>query len=242
MAYQLQFQKTDTLAAELAAGATSATLTTGSFGSPTGTQLLVVDYDVPAKREVISCTIAGTALTSLVRNLDGAGDVTHAANANVMMAFVPTHYANGLGYIAGGDGWSSWTPTWTNLTIGNATVVAKYRQLGTFVEYHLSVVFGNTTSVSGSVSFSLPVTAANHGGAGGVHPLGVAVILDSGTEQFDAVVKYNTTTTAVVKVKAAGGTYVGANTDLSSTVPMTWTTSDEIQCWGNFVAAAAAGA
>lgn len=92
MSYTLQLQKTDILSVQLNAAATSGTLTTGSFGSPTGTQLLIVDYDVPAKREVISCTISGTALTSLVRGIDGTSDQTHTANANIMMAFVPEHY------------------------------------------------------------------------------------------------------------------------------------------------------
>lgn len=85
---------TDTLnASGLAAAATSATLTTGAFGSPSGLQLLVLDYDVPAKIEVVSCTISGTALTSITRGLSGTADVTHAASAKVLHTVTPTHWA-----------------------------------------------------------------------------------------------------------------------------------------------------
>lgn len=83
----------DTLnASGLAAGATSATLTTGNFGSPSGVQLLIVDYDVPAKIEVISATIAGTGLSGITRALSGTSDVAHSANANIMHSLTPTHW------------------------------------------------------------------------------------------------------------------------------------------------------
>jgi hypothetical protein len=93
MAYTLQFAKSDVLAAQMLSGATSGTLTTGSFGSPSGTQILVIDYDVPAKAEVVTCTIAGTALTSITRATDGTSAVQHEIGAKVIMAFVPAHYA-----------------------------------------------------------------------------------------------------------------------------------------------------
>lgn len=92
--YELQAFKSDVLAANLTASATSATLTAGSFGSPSGTQLLVIDYDIPSKREIISCTISSTALTSLTRGEDGTTGVAHVAGAKVFMAFVPSHYSN----------------------------------------------------------------------------------------------------------------------------------------------------
>lgn len=76
----LGLNKTDTLAADMASGATSGTLTTGSFGSPTGEQVLVIDYDVPAKIEEVICTISGTSLTSVTRTRA----VDHAANAKVL--------------------------------------------------------------------------------------------------------------------------------------------------------------
>lgn len=92
MAYVLQFAKVDTLAAQMSAAETaSATLTAGAFGSPTGPQLLVVDYD-NSSAEVIGCAIAGTALSTITRAKDGTSAVLHAAGAKVGMMFVPSHY------------------------------------------------------------------------------------------------------------------------------------------------------
>ena len=133
MKYTIQFQKTDTLNGALNAAATSATLTTGNFGSPTGKQLLVVDYDVAAKREVILCTIAGTAITSITRAQDGTADVTHATGANVMMAWVPSH--NAILADAIDSGWveENANETWvyasaSTFTIASIDVTSKYQK------------------------------------------------------------------------------------------------------------------
>lgn len=123
MAYALQFNTTDTLAATLNSGATSTTLTTGNFGSPTGTQLYVVDYDVPAKAEIISASVAGTAVTSVTRGLTGgaAGTTDHAIGAKIGSIFVPQHYTRvatrTLGYAEITSNFSSTaTPTVTDIT------------------------------------------------------------------------------------------------------------------------------
>ncbi len=95
MAYTLQFAKQDTLAVELAASATSFTLTTGNFGSPSGAQLYVIDYDVPAKSEIISASVASTAGTGVTRGLTGgaAGTTVHSIGAKIGAIFTPQHYA-----------------------------------------------------------------------------------------------------------------------------------------------------
>lgn len=93
MANQLLFQKEDTLASTMTAGATSATLTSGNFTfTASGQQYLVIDYDVPAKAEVVLATVSGTSLTSVTRAQDGTSAVEHAAGAKVGMMFVPSHY------------------------------------------------------------------------------------------------------------------------------------------------------
>lgn len=90
--FTLQSFKEDTLAADITDSATSATLTTGAFGTPTGEQMLVIDYDVSAKREIVKCAIDGTAVTSIDRAQDGTAAVAHSSGAKVIMAFVPSHY------------------------------------------------------------------------------------------------------------------------------------------------------
>ena len=55
--------------------------------------------------------------------------------------------------------WQSFTPTWTNLTVGNGTVVTNYVRIGSMVTYTGKITIGSTTSISGFVNVSLPVTA-----------------------------------------------------------------------------------
>jgi len=81
-----------TLASDITDSATSATLSTGEFGTPSGEQMLVIDYDIAAKREIIKCAIDGTAVTSIDRAQDGTAAVAHSSGAKVIMAFVPSHY------------------------------------------------------------------------------------------------------------------------------------------------------
>jgi len=58
--------------------------------------------------------------------------------------------------------WTSWTPSWTGITIGNASVTARYKQIGKTVFASIDVIFGTTTSVSGAAQYvSLPVTSVS---------------------------------------------------------------------------------
>lgn len=133
--------------------------------------------------------------------------------------------------IGSGTAWSTWSPTYANLTIGNGTSVAKYQQFGKTIHATLSVTFGSTSAMGTNPTFSLPQTAAGTGSyptaSLGAFPIGVLHILDSGTGTFTGTAVMNTTTTALMKVYNAAGTYLGpGNIDASN--PMVWTTSDAI--------------
>lgn len=112
----------DTLASDITDAATSATLTTGAFGTPTGEQMLVIDYNVAAKREIIKCAIDGTAVTSIDRAQDGTAAVAHSSGAKVIMAFVPSHYkaltdfVGARAYLASTLGTTA-TTTWTKVAL-----------------------------------------------------------------------------------------------------------------------------
>lgn len=128
----------------------------------------------------------------------------------------------------GANGSTTWTPSWTNLTVGNGTVTAKYTKIGKTVVARLNMVFGNTTSVGGAVSISLPVTSVTYAGQAGTIPISAqAVMWDASGTAYDGIVTWSNTTTAGIKIFNTAGTYSSITT-LSSTVPFTWTTSDEI--------------
>jgi len=136
-----------------------------------------------------------------------------------------------------GGSWTSWTPTWTNVTIGSATVTSAYKQIGKTVHFRLNVVWAANTSASGNQIFSLPVTAA----AGVVPSTGLGIIgvgnaLDSGTNQYTLNVIIVSTTTASPYAFTAGGVYLNP-IQVSNTVPMTWATNDALNVSGTYEAA-----
>ena len=126
--YSLLFQTTDTIAAtsHLNSGETSLTVTNGNFGTPSGTQLYVVDYDIPGTAEIISASVSGTAFTGIVRGLTGGASSTtsHAAGAKIGSIFVPQHYQAALD----GTGWASGA-----ILLGSASITSNFTSTGTSV-------------------------------------------------------------------------------------------------------------
>jgi hypothetical protein len=131
--------------------------------------------------------------------------------------------------------WATWSPTWTNFTVGNATTSYRYLQVGKTVLFSVEVTFGNSTAMGSVPTFTLPVASANYY-ATGVTSLGAAAILDNGSAFLKGDVVWLSTTTAKLSALNAGSTYLATN-DCSSTVPMTWTTLDRFSMLGSYEAA-----
>lgn len=124
--------------------------------------------------------------------------------------------------------WQSWTPVWTNLTVGNGTVSSTYTQIGKTVILRLAVVFGSGSSIGGTVSFTLPVTAVSYGLGGTAQPVtGLSWMEDTGSANYQGNVSLASTTTGRIKVYTTGSTYAGT-ADLSATIPFSWGTGDSL--------------
>lgn len=105
-----------------------------------------------------------------------------------------------------GTGWSTTTysPTLTNLTIGNGTQVAKYIQMGKMVTVIFSFTLGSTSSVGTSPTITLPVTAS----AGAVgNAVGLMTFGDTGVAGYPGLFQVITTTTFSPFSFNASGTY-----------------------------------
>ena len=128
--------------------------------------------------------------------------------------------ATGLAYAApAGFTFAAYTPSYTNITIGNGTVVARYGQSGKFVLVNWDFTFGSTSSIGSSSRVSLPVTAKN------TAQIGVAYFLDAGTAEAVGNVALSSTTQMYMLVPNNGSYGVGQPT---ATFPWTWTTNDRI--------------
>jgi hypothetical protein len=123
--------------------------------------------------------------------------------------------------------WNAWTPTWTNLTVGNGSVVAYYAEVNGIVFYQVEVNWGSTTSASGSWQCTAPITqettqdwhtgdtAALYNSGSSIYTGTTMVLNSSGTKIF----WYHNT---------ASGTFA----NLTGTVPFTWGTNDQARASG----------
>jgi len=120
--------------------------------------------------------------------------------------------------------WVSYTPTTTGITLGNGTLAGEYTRIGDSVIFSVQFVLGNTSAVTGTISFTLPTTA--------VSPTwpGVGQFLDVTANYFTVLVNPTTTTGQLYAVDSSGG-YAQAGIP-SATIPFTWTTNDIIRLSG----------
>lgn len=173
-----------------------------------------------------------TAVASTTLTLTGLSGVT-VANA----AISSIYYSKSFTPTGHSLAWQSWTPTWTNLTVGNGTQSAAYIQIGKTVHFRVGVVFGSTTSVGGTVSLNYPVTAAAYSGSATVQTLGNAQFYDQSTGAVNkGIFVYNSTTAGNAQYFNVSGSLIVA-TNMGTTTPFTWATSDEVFITGTYEAA-----
>lgn len=123
------------------------------------------------------------------------------------------------------DAWTSYTPTWTNLTVGNGTSSFKYKQIGKTVYVIGRFQFGSTSSMGSDPQMSLPVTSVSYHST---VPLGTSTLQDSGTNTFAGYVRPNNTTSVIFTYLVVSGSNISASSTPTSTTPFTWTTNDAL--------------
>ena len=168
------------------------------------------------------------------------GSSSHSAGTTTINLIVNSDYAMAavtitdtyLSYIENPEDfpqWFSWSVSLTNLTVGSGALVSRWKAEPLAIDYEIDFVYGAGSSV-GDVSFVPPITSA----MGGTRPAtGEVAILDSGTGLFYGTVSQVNSTSFSVRVLNTAGTYASLAL-LSSTIPMTWTTSDELNIKGRY--------
>lgn len=176
-----------------------------------------------AKGNVFTATAASTPAVLAV-----------GTNGQVLTADSTT--ATGLAWSSAGGvtGWTSYTPTWTNLTVGNGTLTAAYRDNGNMIDVQMRLIFGSTTSISGSPSFTLPFNAQTSDidtyRAGGRY-------LDSGVRDILSYFQVKTSTATCVYAYT-NFNVTGVNYEIMSNIgasdPWVWTTNDQITAFFSY--------
>ena len=123
------------------------------------------------------------------------------------------------------------TPTWTSTgvapAIGNATVVARYIQIGKFVYVRGSIIFGGTSTFgTGAYRFALPVTAA--AGFTSIDPVGRLFGFDTSSGSTYFAGEINILTTNTFRGLYMNTLPTGSVTEVGALSPWTWASGDQL--------------
>jgi hypothetical protein len=144
-----------------------------------------------------------------------------AVGANGEMLVADSTAATGLDWKTATEQfpWQSYTPTFSNLTIGNATVVARYQQIGKLINVFVKITWGSTTSCGNYPIVSFPVAPANS-----VYYSGDCILREIGVTDYIGRVLIDNSGLLF------SSEYTGANWNSLGVVnqfnPATWATSD----------------
>ena len=172
------------------------------------------------KADLASPTFTGTPTlpTGTTATTQTAGNSTTAVATT---AFVTT--ANQLM-----GTYTSYTPTFTNVTAGNGTSTGAYCRVNNFVHYYGSFTLGTTSSVTAGILINLPINI-NADMATVSQVFGMMEFHDvSAVTTYGGQARYVASASSLtVSVLNAAGAYLQVQ-NANATVPFTWTTGDII--------------
>jgi hypothetical protein len=168
-------------------------------------------------------SFAGTAARGSAIATPVEGMLTYLEDSDEYQSYNGTSYVT----VADGSGWTTFVPTWQNLTVGNGVYnYAKFKIIGKTVSVALRFTFGSTSEITGDLQINLP-TAIRRIDVN--TPGNLSGNFADGTTIYPCVVSPSATTRERFLLRAmnTAGTYaVRAGT--TSTIPFTWAANDEI--------------
>ena len=178
---------------------------------------------VDAKGDLIAATAADT-------------PARLAVGANDTMLVGDSTAATGLSYKSATTlyPWTNWTPTYTNLTVGNGTTVARYAAIGKTVHVFWKFTWGSTTSMTAYPLLSYPFANSR-----GDYFMGTSQLIDAsaGTSTIGTMYGELGVSNFQPAITKTNATYATFDFITANTVPFTWTTGDIMT--GNFTYEAA---
>ena len=129
--------------------------------------------------------------------------------------------------------YTAYTPTFSNLTVGNATIDSKYCRVNNWVHYYGLLTLGSTSSVTGTIIVSLPINC-DTAFASAPMQFGIAHLRDaSAAINYQGFGNRVNASACSFGVANATGTYIYAES-ANATVPFTWTPADADRIGWNF--------
>lgn len=167
------------------------------------------------------------ATTPLGIQYPGAGEVVNGMLNQRFRELAETADTAIGGGGGGGGSVADWSPTYTNITVGNGVVRARWVQIGPMVAWSLSLIFGSTTSVTGTMQVNnLPVTPAGPGWT----ILGNGYLNDasSAANRTMCFARHVPPDTTAFNIFLPGGS-------ANATSPFTWAVDDRIEITGQYL-------
>ncbi len=200
--------------------ASASTITIPSDGTATYSRWMKIRFKQGGNYKFYICTALTATLITVLVNDDYV--VANSAITDVAYSFAENPYQFPRHF--------KYSPVWTNLTLGNGTDESTVTIHNGQVFFQVNILWGTTTSIGGSVTVTLPVTAAANYAQ--ITPIGIARYKDATGGNAASGIVFST---GVLAVLNSSGTYALGD-PLSSTVPFTWTTSDILAFQCNYFA------
>jgi hypothetical protein len=126
--------------------------------------------------------------------------------------------------------WSTWNPTLSNITKGSGTIVSRYIKIGKIIIFRFIFTLAADSAIGTAPNFSLPVTAYDA-------TLNCRGQLNrSGNTTYPAIGVASSATGMSIFCYVGNQSYI-YYTNITATVPWTWTTNDSIWVVGEYEAA-----
>jgi hypothetical protein len=117
--------------------------------------------------------------------------------------------------------YTAYTPTYTNVTIGNGTSAFSYMQFNKFVHVEGRFTLGTTSAITGLITMSLPVNASNTYN----RQMGVCNFTDQGVAAYPGYPNLKDADEVYLFATNSAGTYT-VEAPTSATIPFTWGNAD----------------
>ncbi len=132
-----------------------------------------------------------------------------------------------------GGAWQAYTPTFTNITVGNGSLTARYTKIGKTVRMYVFFTLGSTSSITGSFpTVSLPIAVAT--GSGGMAQM---IYTDTGVARCYGQQNIPTGATSfALTAMYAASTYLTEG-GVTPTAPINWGSGDSMVIYGEYEAA-----
>jgi len=136
---------------------------------------------------------------------------------------------NGSAWLAYDTTWQTYTPSLTNITLGNGSLTGcEYFRTGKKCSVKFRLKFGTTTGMGTDPTISLPLTSAALNATANIPILGWGQYFDiSGGSPFPCAVEHASTTTATIRAFAANGTFLTPQV-ITAATPFAFAVNDEL--------------